>query len=358
MEQKKDYYKILELTEEDKKLPQDEFVKKAKKNYRRLSIKYHPDKNQGDKAAEEKFKDVVEAWDVLSDEKKRSEYDNPMSNFSFSGGMSMDDIMRHFNMDFGDFPPFGNSSRQQYYQPQKGSVIRGSVSITLEDILNGCQKKIRFKKQKVCHSCSGTGRGPHTTEEICPMCHGTGMSVQAKQTPFGYIQTRTTCSHCHGAGKIVKNPCPTCNGTGYETETIEQIVTLPKGVKNGMAFTVEKVGNEVVGGETGDVVISIVEQSHEHFTREGNNLRTSITIDAIDAILGVKKKIKTLSGSSLEVDIHAGVQEGSEITIQGQGLPELNATSYGNLICKIHISIPTNISDKQKKLLEKFKKEK
>lgn len=356
MNERKDYYKILGLTEEDKKLPKDEFLKKVSKNYKKLAIQYHPDRNPGNKEAEEKFKEVNEANQVLSDyDGKKVEYDNPMSNFQFTGNMNMDDILRHFQMSFGDdfgFGSFGFGGGGQ--MRQKGSNINGSVTVTLEDILNGVEKKIKFTRKKVCHTCNGTGKDKNSREETCPHCHGYGYITQGHS---GFMMVRSTCPYCNGTGKIVINPCRTCGGDGLEDETIEKTFTLPKGVPDGMVFRMTGMGNEIPGNGNipGDVNIVIHELPHPIFQREGDNLIMLLNVGVVDAILGSKVRIETLNKKKIDVTIPMGSEEGKHLTIPGYGLPIYKSNGFGDLICIVHILMPKKLGDKEVKLLEKLK---
>ena len=353
MAERKDYYKILGITEEEKKLTGDAFVKAIKPKYKKLALKYHPDRNPNNKEAEKKFKEAAEAFDVLSDEKKRSEYDNPMSGFSFggTGNMNMDDIMKHFHTHFGFDDFFGTRNQNTI---QKGATIRGSVTYTLEDALNGTTKKIRFTKQKVCTTCHGTGKDEHSRVETCPHCHGTGRIIRGNS----FMQIQETCPTCKGQGYVVINPCKTCGGTGLEPETVEKSFGLPKGVQDGMTFIISNDGNEVPGEGNipGDVVVILRELPHEKFKRDGNNLLMTIDVNVVDAILGGKQTVTTLNGKKVDITIPKGSEEGTKIRVSGHGLPQYQSSYVGDLICSIHIKIPKNLSDKDIKTLEKLKK--
>lgn len=353
MENRKDYYKILELTEQDKKLPKDEFLKKLSKNYKRLAVKYHPDRNPGDKSAEDKFKEINEANQVLSDyDGKKAEYDNPMSNFHFSGNMDMEEILRHFNMSFGDdfgFNPFGFGGPRQ----QKGQDIEGHVSFTLEDVLNGVDKKVRYTKKKVCNTCHGSGKDSHSREEMCPHCHGIGFI----QSGNGFMSIRQSCPYCHGSGKIVLNPCKTCGGSGLIDAPAEYSFRIPKGAKSGMVFQGIGLGNEIPGQGNipGDLLVVAVESPHPVFTRQGNDLIIKVNVSVIDAILGTTVKIETIDKKKLKVTIPSGTEEGKLLLVSGYGLPEYGTGERGNLICSVHIVMPKKLSDKEIKALEKLR---
>ena len=346
MEDRKDYYKILGV---DKKATLDE-IKTA---YKKLAIKYHPDRNPGNKEAEAKFKDAAEAYEVLKDPQKRAEYDNPMSNFSFSGGMNMDDIMNHFRSTFGEDFGFGFGSGGRRMR-QKGSDIYGRVSFTLEDALNGAEKKVRFTRKKVCKTCKGTGMDDDSREEKCPHCNGMGFVVQGN----AMMRIQRTCPYCHGLGKVVINPCKTCGGSGLEDEVVEKSFTLPKGVVNGMTLNIGGFGNEVPGEGNipGDLNITTIEQPHPVFTRSGSDLIVQLNIGVIDAILGTKSRVETLNGKKLDVNVPRGSEDGRQLIIPGYGLPEYGTGATGRLICIVHIVMPTKLSDKEVKKLEEIKK--
>lgn len=351
MSERKDYYKILEVTDEERKLTGDAFKNAIKPHYRKISLKYHPDKNPGNKEAEEKFKEATEAWSVLSDPQKRAEYDNPMSNFSFTGNMDMEDIIRHFNMDFDDFGPFESGWGNRV---MKGSDIDGTLNLTLEDIYNGVDKKIRIKRKKVCHTCNGTGKDSNSKEELCRYCNGTGFITQRN----GFVLMRSTCPHCGGVGKFVVNPCHTCGGSGLEDEVIEKVISIPKGIQKNTRLKFNSLGNEIPGENSipGDLNIFINELPHKTFNREGNDLVTIINVSVIDAILGCKMPINTINNKKVEVTIPRGSEEGKHIIINGYGLPIYNSNMFGSLICVIHIVMPKNITNKEVKKLEELRK--
>lgn len=353
MEDRKDYYKILELTEEDKKLPKEEFLAKVSKNFKKLAIKYHPDRNKGNKEAEEKFKEVNEANQVLSDyDGKKAEYDNPMSQFSFNGGMDMEDIINHFrNMGFGeDFNPFGGHQQMR----QKGTNIQGSVEVTLEEVLHGTEKTVRYTRQKVCHTCHGSGKDGKSEEAVCPHCHGTGFISER----HGYMVMRSTCPYCHGVGKYIKNPCSTCGGSGLEAEKVTKTIKIPAGVMNGMAFNLEGWGNEVPGNGNipGDLHIVIREAEDNRFVRDGNRLFMRVNVGVLDAIIGTKKRIRTLSGKKIDLTIPPGSEEVRRLVVNGYGLPDMNTGVMGDLICVVHLVMPVTVDSEERKKIEKLAK--
>lgn len=350
---KKDYYKILELTEEDKNLPKEEFLAKLSKNFKRLAIKYHPDRNPDNKEAEERFKEINEANQVLSDyDGKKKEYDNPMGNFHFSGNMDMEEILRHFNMDFDSFTNFGFSNRSN--MPQKGTNIQGHVNIRLEDVLNGVEKTIRYDRKKVCSTCQGTGKDSNSKEEKCPHCQGRGAFFQR----FNNMTVQSTCHYCGGSGYVIVNPCHTCGGTGIETEVVKKTFRIPAGTSDGMVFEFKGLGNDALGGYgvPGDLHVVIRETPHPLFKREGNNLITTINVSVIDAIIGKKVRLTTLNGKTIEITIPRLSEEGKRLALDGFGLPDINTGEMGRLICIIHIVMPKNLTEKDVKVLEKLSK--
>ena len=356
-EERKDYYKILGLTEEDKKLPKDEFLKKLSKNYKKLAIQYHPDRNPGNKEAEEKFKEINEANQVLSDyDGKKAEYDNPMSHFKFNGNMDMDDILRHFQTTFGDdfgFGSFGFGGNGETLS-QKGSDIRGTVNVTLQDVLNGTIKKVRYTRKKVCHECKGTGKDNDSREESCLHCKGRGFVEQG----YGFMSVRTTCPYCNGTGRIIINPCKTCGGDGLEDELVEKSLNIPKGVFGGMTFRMSGLGNEIQGKNSipGDLNITINELQDQTFLRNGKDLIMQLNVGVIDAIIGTKKRITTLNGKKIDIKIPRGSEDGKHLIVNGYGLPEYGGNGFGNLICCVHIVMPKNLTEKDVKALEKLNK--
>ena len=350
---KENYYDILGITEDEKKLQGKDFNDVLKKKFRELSIKYHPDRNQGSKDSEEKFKKIAEAYDVLSN--NRTEYDNPMSNFQFNGNMSMDEVLRRFSMDFGSdfgFGPFGFGGHQS--MRQKGSDISGAVNITLEDVLNGTEKTVKYTRKKVCHTCHGSGKDGNSREEICPHCQGRGMINQG----FGMVSVKTTCPYCGGTGRMVVNPCKTCGGSGLENETIEKTFTIPPGVFGGMVFNLNGLGNEIPGNSNipGDLHIIVKELEHPIFKRNGSDLIMTINVNVVDAILGTKARVKTLDGKTIDVNIPSGSEEGRRLSLNGLGLPEYGTGNRGRLICVVHLVMPKKLNDKEVKLLEKLSK--
>ena len=352
MNDRKDYYKILGITEDEKKLQGDDFEKVVKTKYRKLAIQLHPDKQQGksDKekqAAEEKFKEVSEAYEVLSDSKKRQEYDNPMSGFSGFGG-------------FGGFDPFdmmsefGFGGGRQRQRVVKGQTMRIVVDVTLEDLYNGVTKTIKYKRQGTCKSCGGSGKGANTRIETCPHCGGTGQMFSQN----GFVQTITTCPHCGGQGKKMINPCPHCGGNGLAMEEVQIDVTVPKGVQNGFQMVAQGHGGAPANGNGvfGDLVILIQEKEHKKFERHDNDLYFDLEIPVLDAILGCNKEVTTIDGKRLTTKISSLIEDGTQIRFGGKGMPiyEHNG-QFGSMIGIVRLVMPKSLNDEERRLLNELK---
>lgn len=361
MENRKDYYKILGITDEEKNLKGDEFEKILKKRYKPLCLKLHPDRNQGKseeekKAAEEQFKEVSEAYSVLSDPQKREEYDNPMSNFQFNGfgGASFEDIFNAFNpfgghMDFGGMG--GRASKQN-----KGNSMRIVVDMTLEEMYEGVKKTIKYTRNDKCSHCNGSGKTDSTREEICTQCGGTGQLFAQR----GGWQTITTCPHCKGKGRKLINPCPHCNGNGLEQKTNQLDLNIQKGVFNGFQFVINGQGCAPEGGNGvyGDLIVVIREIKNNKFYRDGNDLYVDIEIPIVDALLGCTKTIETIDGKSLSTKIPQGVEDGTKIRFVGKGMPNYdNPRHYGNMYGIVKLILPTKLNDTEKRILNELKEQ-
>lgn len=361
MAEKRDYYEVLGV---EKNASADE-IKKA---YRKKAIQYHPDKNPGDKAAEEKFKEAAEAYEVLSDPQKRQRYDQfghagmgGAGGFS-GGGMSMEDIFSHFGdifggagFDLGDL--FGSGGRSRGPRVRRGSDMRVKVRLTLEEIATGCEKKIKVRKQVQCKSCNGTGSEDGRTE-TCPTCKGTGRTVRQQRGIFGMMQVQAECETCHGEGQIIKNKCAKCNGEGVVRD--EEIITIniPAGVAAGMQLTMQGKGNAAPrGGVAGDLLILIEEEQHKDFIRQDSDLIYNLLLDMPTAILGGQIQIPTLSGEA-RITITPGTQPGKVLRMRGKGLPRIDqyGRTYGtgDLLINVGVYIPERLSKDERKLIEKL----
>ena len=356
MGERKDYYKILGVSKDAK---QDEL----KKAFRKLSLQFHPDRQSGKsdkekKEAEEKFKEIAEAYEVLSDEKKRAEYDNPKSQFDFHtsggsnfGGMDMDEILRHFG--FGDF---GFTKRQE--QPTRGTDIRIRLRLSLEDVLNGCEKEIKLKRYEPCSHCGGSGMVENSKRKTCKTCGGTGMAFSSN----GFMSMQRTCPTCGGRGYIIENPCPHCNGHGIVLNNDSRVkFTIPKGVVDGMAIEYAGLGNAAPRGKgvNGSLIVVVEYEEHPIFNVNGQDLICNLDVQAIDAILGCEIEVKTLSGKTIKVKIPQGTDSGQMFRFKGYGLPMYNGSPNmtGNMIGIVNILTPKKLNDNEKRLLEELKKE-
>ena len=359
MSDRKDYYKILGITEEEKKLQGNEFEKVLKSKYKPLVLKFHPDKQQNKseeekKISEEKFKEIAEAYEVLSDPQKRSEYDNPMSGFQFSGfgGASFEDLFNAFNP-FGSHMGFNNMNGYAN-QVVKGQSIRIALDLTLEDMYNGVKKTIKYKRNGKCPKCNGSGRVSSTREEMCTKCGGTGQLF----TQRGGWQTITTCPHCNGKGKYLVNPCPSCNGSGLSVEQHQVEIDVPKGVFNGFKFSLNGEGCSPEGGNgvNGDLIVVIREIQHNKFIRDNFDLYVEIEVPVVDAILGCTYTVDTIDGKKLSTQIPQGVTDGTKIRFIGKGMPIYDRPNqYGNMYAIVKIKMPQKLNESEIKLLNDLK---
>lgn len=360
MAEKRDYYEVLEVS---KTASADE-IKKA---YRKKAIQYHPDKNPGDKEAEEKFKEAAEAYEVLSDPQKRQRYDQfghagmgGAGGFS-GGGMSMDDIFSMFGSVFGghmggfDFGGFGGGGARQTVR--KGSNLRVRVKLTLEDIANGVEKKIKVRKTVPCQHCNGTGSSDGLKEQ-CPTCKGKGYTTRMRQSIFGQMQMQEECPTCHGEREIIKNKCPHCHGEGVTQA--EEVVTIqiPAGMVEGMTLTVSGKGNAAPrGGVPGDLFVLIEEEKHPDLIREDSDLIYNLLLSVPTAALGGQVEIPAIGGK-LKVTIPAGTQPGKVFRMRGKGLPQINGYGHtvgqGDLLVNVQVYIPEHLSKDEKRWMEDF----
>ena len=361
---KRDYYEVLGV---DKNASEDE-IKKA---YKTLAIKYHPDRNPGDKAAEEKFKEAAEAYSVLSDKEKRARYDQfgpdgvegmgGAGGFG-AGGFSMDDIFSMFGDIFGGHGfgsafgggGFGGSSRQSE-RVYRGSDLRVKVKLTLQEISTGTEKKLKIKKYVPCPDCHGTGAEKGSSSETCPDCHGTGYVVRTRQSMFGMMQTQAACPRCGGEGKIIKNKCRKCSGEGIVYG--EEVITakIPAGATSEDQLTMSGKGNAAKhNGVPGDLYIQIVEEESKELIRDGNDLVYNLMISVPQAALGGQVDIPTVSGK-VRMTIEPGTQPGKVMRLRGKGLPAINGYGNGDLLVRISVYIPETLSRDEKNALEGLK---
>ncbi len=370
MAEKRDYYEVLEV---GKSASADE-IKKA---YRKLAIKYHPDRNPGNKEAEEKFKEAAEAYSVLSDADKRARYDQfgfaGMNGESASGGgfggfadFDLNDILnnvfgRGFNFGgggFGGFGGFGGGSAHQGQRKFKGSDLRVKAKLSLQEIASGVEKKFKLRKMVVCEHCHGSGAEGSGGTETCPRCHGTGSISRTQQSLFGMMQTQSPCPQCGGEGKVIKNKCPHCAGEGVVMG--EEIVTvkIPAGMVGGMQLSVSGKGNMGKhNGVAGDLLVLIEEEPHPTLIRDENDLIYNLLLSIPTAALGGTVEIPTVD-SRVKVKIEAGTQPGKVLRLRGKGLPALDSygrnLGTGDLLVNISVYVPENLSKDEKQTLERL----
>lgn len=362
MAEKRDYYEVLGVS---KGANADE-IKKA---YRKMAIKYHPDKNPGDKEAEEKFKEAAEAYDVLSDANKRAKYDQfghsmgpqgfggGAGGFYSGGGMSMEDIFAHFGDIFGGrmggFSGFeGATGGRPRQHVNKGTDLRITVKVTLKDIMNGVDKKLKLPRMVACSHCKGTGAKDGTAFHTCQRCHGTGYITRVQQSIFGAVQSEAVCPECNGEGKIITEKCTYCNGSGIERK--EEVVSfhIPAGVEDGMTLTLRGQGNAPRhGGVNGDLLIVIQEEKDPELIRDGNDLIYNLMLDFPTAALGGNAEVPTVDGRA-RLKIAAGTQPGKVLRLRGKGLPEMNGGSRGDLLVNVMVYVPESLTDAEKSAIE------
>jgi molecular chaperone DnaJ len=334
----KNYYDILGVD----KNASDKDIKKA---YRKMALKYHPDKNT-DKDAEIKFKDAAEAYDVLSNPEKKSNYDKYGS--VDGRGFNMEDIYSNFGDIFGDFG-FQGAFNKRYNRP-KGSNLRVKVSLNINEILTGSTKKIKYKRQDKCSSCSGNGG---SDVRKCIPCNGTGERQVRTSTPFGYMATMTPCPDCNGTGDQIFNKCNDCGGTGTKSVNETLDIEIPAGVSNGMQLNMKGKGGYVRNGDYGDLHILIEELYDNSYIREGNNIIVEKEINVIDSLLGNQIIVDTPNGK-IKLNIESGTEHGKTYRVGGKGIPDINF-GLGDMYIKIKIKIPKNLSDEEIEILNKLK---
>jgi molecular chaperone DnaJ len=363
MAEKRDYYEVLGV---DRNASEDE-IKVA---YRKLAIKYHPDRNPGNKEAEEKFKEAAEAYEVLHDPQKRQQYDqfgfNGPQGFSDfgGGGMNMDDIFSMFGNIFGGhggfgggFEGFGGGSQggQRVY---RGSDLRLKVKLSLQDIASGVTKRFKVKEDVPCDKCKGTGCENGSSPETCPTCHGSGMVTRTVRSMFGMMQTQSECPTCHGEGTIIKNECKACSGTGVVKGEKVVEINIPAGVEEGMVLNVHGKGNAGPrNGVAGDIQVMIEEEKNDTFVRDKQDVIYNLLLDFPTAALGGEAEIPTIDGKKISLKIDAGTQPGKSVRLRGKGLPAVKGygSGVGDLIVNMSVYVPKTLNKKEKKAIEELR---
>lgn len=360
---KADYYEVLGITRDA-----DETV--IKTAYRKLAMQYHPDRNPNNKDAEEKFKEVTEAYEVLKDPQKRQIYDQyghaglgQGAGFGgFGGGFAGFDIadaLRAFMRDFGggsifdDF--FGGAAHSDpRRRVNRGEDLRIRVKLTLEEVATGIERKIKVNRLVECHVCDGSGVAAGSSKKTCPQCKGAGRVRTVTRSLFGTIQQVTTCPTCRGTGEIIADPCKNCNGTGRERGSSEVKIKVPPGVSGGNYMSVENMGNVAPNkGEPGDLIVVFEEIDHEQFTRHGDNVLFELPISFTQAALGAEVSVPTLHGEEA-LKIPAGTQSGKVLKMRGKGIPHLNRTGKGDQLIQVTVWVPDNLSQDDRDLLQRL----
>ena len=357
-QEKRDYYEVLGVS---KGASEDE-IKKA---YKKLARKYHPDMNPGDKEAEEKFKEVNEANEVLSDPEKKARYDQ----FGFAGvdpsygagaggayggagGFDFGDLGDIFGSFFGG--GFGGGQRRNPNAPQRGESIRASVSVSFTDAAFGCEKSVTLERSEMCGTCKGNGCAPGTTPEVCPDCHGTGTVQVRRQTPMGVFASNGPCRKCGGTGRLIHQPCPDCRGGGTVRKRKTIQVTIPAGIDHGQTISLRGQGNAGKnGGPAGDLLITVMVQPHDLFRRDGVDVFCEAPITFTQAVLGAELEIPTIDGK-VKYSIPEGTQTGTVFRLKGKGIPVLNGRGRGDQYVTVTIETPRNLNKEQKEALRKF----
>ena len=358
-DQKRDYYEVLGVS----KGASDDEIKKA---YRKLAKQYHPDLNPGDKVAEGRFKEVNEAYEILSDKEKRARYDQfghagVDPNFGAGGGYGGFTGADFGDFDLGDiFGSFfgggfgGGQSQQRRNGPQKGDTLRASITITFEEAAFGCEKEVTVARSEQCETCHGSGCEPGTTAEICPDCRGTGtIRIQRGGGAFSFATT-AQCPKCGGTGKIIHSPCKTCNGQGAVRKQRKITIQIPAGIDNGQAVSLRGQGGAGKnGGPAGDLVISVTVRPHEFFKRDGTSVYLDQPVSFLQATLGAELEIPTIDGK-VKWTLPEGTQTGTTFRLRGKGIPSVNGRGRGDQFVTVNVQVPRNLSREQKDALRSY----
>ena len=338
---KRDYYEVLGVQREA--TPEE-----IKKSYRKLAIKFHPDKNPGDKQAEDSFKEASEAYQILSDPENRSKYDR-FGHDAFSGGMGGQDF-RHYAEDiFGDI--FGAFFGESFSSgPASGRDLRVPLEITLEEACSGISKDVKFKRPEPCGTCSGSGAEPGTDPQTCVQCAGAGQ-VQMQQ---GFFSLARTCPRCGGSGSIISNPCKKCSGSGSQNKQVKLAVKVPAGIDNGQSLKLRGEGEIVSGGGApGSLYVEISIKKHKNFTRRGTELISEVPMTYAQAALGAELDVETID-SQEKLKVPAGTESGKIFKLKGKGMPDLHGGRRGDQHVRVYVYVPKSLSDNEKELLEQL----
>ena len=363
MADKRDYYEVLGVS----KAASEDEIKKA---YRKMAKKYHPDLNPNDKSAEEKFKEINEAYEVLSDPQKKSRYDqfghagvDPNYGAGAGGGFGGFGGFDGMDFDLGDilgsmfgggFGGFGGSRRQNPNAPRRGSDINARVVVSFEDAAKGCKREININRVDVCDRCHGSGAAEGTSPETCKNCGGSGQVNVQQRTPFGVISTSKTCPTCGSKGRVIPNPCQKCKGTGFMSKRTTEVIDIPAGINDGQTMQIGGKGNKGQnGGPSGSLLVTVSVRPHPFFTRDGYDVWLDETVTFAQAALGDTLYIPTLDGK-VKFELPAGTQPGEVFRLRGRGIQRLNQESKGDQFVKIIVDVPKNLSHEQKEMLKKF----
>ena len=362
MADKRDYYEVLGV----EKGANDDEIKKA---YRKMAKKYHPDLNPDDKTAEAKFKEVGEAYEVLSDKQKRARYDqfgHAGVDPSYGAGQGGYERYQQYNHgDFGDFSDifgdifsgfgFGGSTRTRNPNgPIRGNDTQVRIQLSFMEAVKGCKKEIPIQRLERCADCSGTGAKAGTTPETCPECGGSGQVHVQQRSPFGVIQTVKACSRCGGKGKVINDPCKSCNGMGRVRHSRKITVDIPAGIDNGQTFVVRGQGDDGTnGGPAGDLNVTVSVKEDSLFQREGFDIWVDIPITYAQAVLGDEVTVPTIDGK-VSYNVPEGTQPGTTFRLRNKGIPYVNGRGRGDQYVKVNVEVPTNLSSKQKDMLRDF----
>ena len=357
MAEKRDYYEVLGL---QKGASDDEI----KKSYRKLAKEYHPDLHPGDKACEEKFKEIGEAYEVLSDPDKKAKYDqyghaafDPNSGFGgggFGGFGDFGDLGDILGNIFGGGFGFGGGGAQRRNGPMKGENLRVRLSVPFEEAAFGCKRDINVPRIEDCEDCHGTGCKPGTSPETCPDCKGSGTVRTQQRTPFGVMASTTECRRCGGTGKLIKEPCPKCSGKGKVRKNRTISVNIPAGIDDGQTISLRGQGHAGMnGGPAGDLLITVSVKAHPLFERDGSSVLYEMPISFVQATLGAEVEVQTLDGK-VKYTIPEGTQTGTTFRLRGKGIPYLNGSGRGDQYVTVYIETPKNLTKEQKELLREF----